>query len=168
MTDYHSIKSRAAEMGIPLEVALGKRKHFLQDEIRYWTNTIQAAKRDAPFGELEKKLSEWNINEAIKELKRLTWEVSKLNPNWIENHGEINRETIAQAKSYPIAQLLSQPLKHNMVRCPFHEDHNPSATIKGNFFYCFVCHIGLDSIGLAMKLQNLTFKEAVLSLSGNR
>ena len=165
MINYHSIKQRAAEMGIPLEEALGKRKHFLQERIRCWTNTIQAAKRDAPFGELEKKLSEENVTASIEELKRLEWECTKLNPEWIDNHGGVNRESISRAKAYPINRLLPYPVTHNKTRCPFHDDKHPSAAIRNNYLWCFVCNRGWDTIGLMMELQKKTFKEAVLDLS---
>ena len=166
MTDYHSIKSRAAEMGIPLKEALAKRKHFLQEEIRHWTDIIQAAKKDAPFGSLEQKLDEKHIDEAIKELKRLEWECVKLSPSWVDNQGGVNREAIARAKAKPIHQLLPHPVTHNMTRCPFHDDKHPSATTKGNFLWCFVCNKGWDTISLMMELHGKTFKEAVLDLSG--
>ncbi|GAG56163.1 unnamed protein product [marine sediment metagenome] len=168
MTDYHSIKQRAKEMGIPLEEALVKRKHFLQEEIRHWTNIIQAAKKDAPFGSLEQKLDETHIDEAIKELKRLEWECTKLNPEWIDNQGGVNRETIAQAKAVPINTLLPYPVTHNMTKCPFHEKGKSDSTMttKNNFAWCFHCNLGWDTISLVMELHGKTFREAVLDLSG--
>jgi len=166
MTNYHSIKKLAEELGVPLEKALGEQKQILQRKIRFWVGIIQEAKKEVPPGTLEEKLAENHINEAIKELKRLEWECTKLNPAWIESQGLINKETIAQAKAYPISGLLPYTITHNMTRCPFHEDRHPSATVKGNFFWCFVCNVGFDSIGLVMKLNGLTFKEAILTLSG--
>jgi len=166
MTDYHSIKSRAAEMGIPLEEALRKRKHFLEQEIHHFSEIIQDARIDAPFATLEKKLSISHIDEAIKQLKRLEWECTKLNPEWVNNQGGVTREAIARAKAMPITQLLPPPVTHNMTKCPFHDDKHPSATTKGNFLWCFACNKGWDTIALIMKLQGKTFKEAVLDLSG--
>ena len=167
MTDYHSIKQRAAEMGIPLEVALGKRKHFLQEEIRSWVDTIQAAKVDTPFGSLEKRLNEIHIDEAIKELKWLEYECTKLNPEWIDNSGGVNREAIAQAKAYPIERLLPFPVRYNRTNCPFHAKGKSTGTmtVKGNFAWCFHCGKGWDTISLVMKLEGKTFREAVLDLS---
>ena len=167
MTDYHSIKQRAKEMGIPLEEALFKRRHFLEQEIHHFSEIIQAAHQDEPFtNHLEKRLNEVHINEAIKELKRLAWEATKLNPNWVDNSGGVNRETIAKAKGVPISALLPHPVTHNMTRCPFHDDKHPSATTKGNFLWCFVCNKGWDTISLVMELHGKTFKEAVLDLAG--
>lgn len=167
MTDYHSIKERAKEMGIPPEEALERRKHFLQVEIQHWTNIIQEAMKPKSCAlPLEIKLNKKYIDDAIKELKRLEWECIKLSPTWVEDRGEINKETISLAKAYPIAELLPYPVTHNMTRCPFHEDQHPSATAKGNFLWCFVCNRGWDTISLVMELKGKTFKEAVLDLNG--
>ena len=166
MTDYHSIKKQAKEFGIPLEEALAKRKHFLQGGIKFWVGMIQEAQRDAPFGELEKKISEKHISEAIKELKRLEWECTKLNPAWIDNSNGVNKETIGRAKAVPISTLLPYPVTHNKTKCPFHDDKHPSATTKGNFLWCFACNKGWDTISLMMELRGKTFREAVLDLSG--
>ena len=168
MTDYHSIKSRAEEMGIPLKEALAKRKHFLQKEIRHWTDIIQDARMDAPFATLEKKLSINHIDEAIKELKHLEWECTKLNPEWVDNQGGVNQEAIGRAKAYPINQLLPHPIVHNMTKCPFHEKGKSDRTMttKGNFAWCFHCNKGWDTISLMMELHGKTFREAVLDLSG--
>lgn len=166
MTDYHSIKQRAKEMDIPLEEALLKRKHFLEQEIHYFSEIIQEARTNAPFASLEQKLASKSIDEAIKELKRLEWECTKLNPEWVNNSGGVNQETIARAKEYSIAQLLPHPVTHNMTKCPFHPDKKPSASVKNNFFYCYGCGATHDTISLVMELHGKTFREAVLDLSG--
>ena len=168
MTDYHSIKKRAAEMGIPLEEALLKRKHFLEQEIHHFSEIIQDARIDAPFATLEKKLSISHIDEAIKQLKRLEWECTKLNPEWVDNQGGVNRESIGRAKAYPIERLLPYPTFHHMTKCPFHKKGKSDRTMttKNNFAWCFHCNLGWDTISLMMELHGKTFREAVLDLSG--
>jgi len=166
MTDYHSIKKQAIEMGIRPDEALALRRRYLTDKIRMWSDLLQEARENPSFSTLEKRLAKEHIDEALKELKRLQWECTKLSPEWIDNQGEVNKETIARAKAYPIERLLPYPVKNNMTRCPFHNDQHPSATTKGNFLWCFVCSDkGWDTIALLMELQNLTFREAVLDLS---
>ena len=167
MTDYHSIKSRAKEMGIPLEEALLKRRHFLEQEIHHFSEIIQEAKKGVPGSRLEIKLNNVHIDEAIKELKRLEWECTKLNPEWIDNQGGVNKETIARAKAVPISTLLPHPVTHNMTKCPFHEKGKSDRTMttKGNFAWCFHCNLGWDTISLVMELHGKTFREAVLDLS---
>lgn len=48
------------------------------------------------------------------------------------------------------------------VRCPFHgEDKNPSATIRNNFFYCFVCNEKHDVFSFIQHMERCTFAEAL-------
>lgn len=39
--------------------------------------------------------------------------------------------------------------------CPFHNDHKPSASIKNDYFNCFVCGAGGDLITFTAKLHGL-------------
>ena len=39
--------------------------------------------------------------------------------------------------------------------CPFHNDHKPSASIKNDYFNCFVCGAGGDLITFTAKLFGL-------------
>ena len=40
--------------------------------------------------------------------------------------------------------------------CPFHNDHKPSASIKNDYFNCFVCGTGGDLITFTAKLHRLS------------
>ena len=40
--------------------------------------------------------------------------------------------------------------------CPFHNDHKPSASIKNDYFNCFVCGAGGDLITFTAKLYGLS------------
>ena len=40
--------------------------------------------------------------------------------------------------------------------CPFHNDHKPSASIKNDYFNCFVCGAGGDLISFTAKLHGLS------------
>ena len=44
--------------------------------------------------------------------------------------------------------------------CPFHNDHKPSASIKNDYFNCFVCGAGGDLITFTAKLHGLSNYEA--------
>jgi len=52
--------------------------------------------------------------------------------------------------------------------CPFHNEKSPSFTINDDkgFFHCFGCGAHGDVIGFAMRIDNLTFPEAVERLAG--
>ncbi len=57
---------------------------------------------------------------------------------------------------------------HTLVcRCPFHSEKTPSCTIypDGQNFYCFGCHAGGDVITFIMRIENLSYPEAVQFLA---
>lgn len=57
---------------------------------------------------------------------------------------------------------------HNYVcSCPFHSEKTPSCTIYTDTqnFYCFGCGAGGDVITFIMKIENLTFPEAIKKLA---
>ena len=43
----------------------------------------------------------------------------------------------------------------NQFICPFHNDHKPSASIKNDYFNCFVCGAGGDLITFTAKLHGI-------------
>lgn len=47
--------------------------------------------------------------------------------------------------------------------CPFHEDHNPSFVVypASQTFHCFGCHLHGDVVSFLMRIELLTFPEAV-------
>ncbi|WP_051904448.1 DNA primase [Hippea jasoniae] len=51
--------------------------------------------------------------------------------------------------------------------CPFHNEKTPSFSVnpKGQFFHCFGCGESGDVITFLMKIENLTFKEAIKELA---
>lgn len=54
-----------------------------------------------------------------------------------------------------------------MALCPFHKEKTPSMCIytKTNSFYCFGCGIGGNAVTFLMKIDNLTYNDAVISLA---
>ncbi len=52
--------------------------------------------------------------------------------------------------------------------CPFHHEKTPSFTCSSEkgLFYCFGCQEGGDIFAFVMKMENLSFKEAVEKLAG--
>ena len=53
-----------------------------------------------------------------------------------------------------------------VARCPFHEDQHPSFTVypESQSFYCFGCEAYGDVITLLMRIEHLTFPEAIALL----
>ena len=52
----------------------------------------------------------------------------------------------------------------NQFICPFHNDHRPSASIKNDYFNCFVCGAGGDLITFTAKLHGLSNIDACKKL----
>lgn len=78
---------------------------------------------------------------------------------------------IERARDYPITelfeQLTGQQPRHGMVSCPFHEDKNPSMSLRRhNRYRCFSCGESGDVIDLQMKLGEMGFIDAVKKLIG--
>ena len=51
--------------------------------------------------------------------------------------------------------------------CPFHNDHKPSASIKNDYFNCFVCGAGGDLITFTAKLHGLKNYDACKKLASD-
>jgi hypothetical protein len=51
--------------------------------------------------------------------------------------------------------------------CPFHNDHKPSASIKKDYFNCFVCGAGGDLITFTAKLHGLKNYDACKKLASD-
>ena len=54
--------------------------------------------------------------------------------------------------------------RSGMVRCPFHEDHNPSMKVDDRF-YCFGCGASGDVIDFTAKLFGISLKDAAKKLA---
>lgn len=80
-----------------------------------------------------------------------------------KQRGMIDDTMIANAKEYPIEQILGVTRKGN-VKCVWHDDTRPSMGIKNNHATCFSCGRHGDSIDVLMQIENLSFIEAVKQL----
>ena len=76
-------------------------------------------------------------------------------------------EAVREAVPVPLA-AERYGLKVNraeMVRCPFHDDHNPSLKLNKDYFYCFGCGAGGDVVSLTSRLFDLRPYEAASKLA---
>ena len=55
--------------------------------------------------------------------------------------------------------------RNNKALCPFHDDHTPSLSFKGQRYKCFSCEVGGDVIDLVSRLTNLSPLDTVRELN---
>ena len=55
--------------------------------------------------------------------------------------------------------------RHNMTRCPLHDDRHPSLKLNPDFYYCFGCGARGDVIDLVAKLFDLSPYEAARKIA---
>ena len=59
------------------------------------------------------------------------------------------------------------PNRAGFISCPFHSgDRSPSLKVYKNDFHCHACGANGDIFTFVMRMDNLTFKEAFVSLGG--
>lgn len=86
--------------------------------------------------------------------------------NIVEQPGSIGEDQIRRAKEVPIESLYNGTLRRGVGRCPFHIERTGSFHIKNNRWHCFgACGVGGDSIDFVIKLNGLSFIEAVKYLT---
>lgn len=78
--------------------------------------------------------------------------------------GQITDDDIARARMYPFEELLE--FKNHFTRCPFHEDHTPSMSLKNNRVRCWSCmDKSIDPIAFVMMKEGINFIQAVRRLN---
>lgn len=75
----------------------------------------------------------------------------------------IQPEQIAHAREHPIGNLVK--VVRGMAKCPFHPDNTASMDCRKNFYHCYGCSAQGDVIDLCMKLEGLTFAQAIKRLT---
>ncbi|MGM0419908.1 MAG: DNA primase [Bacillota bacterium] len=62
---------------------------------------------------------------------------------------------------------LKKTGKNYQALCPFHQENTPSFTVnpQKQFYYCFGCGAGGDAINFVMEIDNLSFKETLITLA---
>lgn len=84
------------------------------------------------------------------------------------------REIVEQVlKTVKIEEIIGEylPLKKTGRRftaiCPFHSDKDPSLSVSPDkgFFHCFGCGAGGNAINFVMKIEDVSFREALLKIA---
>jgi len=93
--------------------------------------------------------------------------------------GQAKRLNLNTGSPEKIEELIRSSLPRNevplvqgngnlMIRCPFHDDHNPSCSIsprKNGCFHCFGCNKNGSFISLMMRLTNLSKGQAIQQIA---
>ena len=73
-------------------------------------------------------------------------------------------------KMYSMRDILMrygiQPNRAGFIRCPFHKEKTASMKIYKDSFYCFGCGASGDIFDFVCRMDDLTFREAFLSIGG--
>lgn len=117
---------------------------------------------ESPKYNLERAIINRRLQELYQQYKKLDMRI-RLNMYGGSFKDEITPEKIAQARDYPIGRLVEA--RGGVALCPFHDDKNPSMSIKGNFYYCFACGANGDVISFIMRRDGLNFIDAVKFLT---
>ena len=59
-----------------------------------------------------------------------------------------------------LRDVVGEPLVHNKVCCPFHDDATPSCHIYHDHYHCFACGAHGDAISWLMEVEGLSFTAA--------
>jgi len=97
---------------------------------------------------LAETISAWE-----RENKRINAELKTLANNFVDD-GKVKK-----AKGRKFSEFIE--LRRNMACCPFHDDKNPSFSVKNNRGKCWGCGWSGDIIDFVMQKQGFDFKQAI-------
>ena len=72
-------------------------------------------------------------------------------------------------KNVSMTEVIEQyglKVRKGMVSCPFHKDKSPSMKVYEDSFFCFSCGANGDIFTFVQMMEEVSFKEAFLSLGG--
>ncbi len=163
MTEREKIVETANQFGIDPETAIKtKMRYFRQsideikDDIRHWNEIIWGLEDQAAITLLNRR-----IERLDKKQRGFSIRIKNLEQDQQVSINGITSEQIEAARAFPIMDLLADRMKNKKVLCPFHDDHNPSASIKNNKLRCWVCSKSWNPIDYLMEKDGLSFIEAV-------
>lgn len=121
------------------------------------------------YDDLQRYFIDLFVEELMTHVLELTREmqwIKELNTRPEATQRGLSPLDIQKAKERDIADLMPNEVRHVgdklVAKCPFHSDDSPSFNIfSDNHYHCFGCQAHGDSIEFVMKLQGLTFPEAV-------
>ena len=157
----------AHDMDVELGWALSKRRQWVLSSLEEKKDEKKKLeyKYDTAYGDhvdaiLKRKLLYNQINKMCDEIaiyeRELTESSSFANTLTID--------MIDKARRFPYYKALRLKEDNMMIKCPFHEEKNPSFLVRNGFGFCFGCGAKEDSIGAIMRLCRTSFQNAVRGL----
>lgn len=110
------------------------------------------------------EFQEW-VRRSGKEIDKIVADINKRirKPKIDMTNSKITDDMVQRARSYDIA-LLFPEAKGGMVKCCFHDDNKPSASIKKGILVCFSCGKKADAISVYQQQTGVSFNDAVVAL----
>jgi hypothetical protein len=77
---------------------------------------------------------------------------------------------VDKARNTPLIEVIRRHYPHihgrttrgkHTIKCPFHNDKNPSCSVNDTVYYCFSCGAGGDTIKFVMDIDKCDFVTAV-------
>lgn len=101
------------------------------------------------------------LTEEVRRVVKMQNELYFTRPERKKSAAGVTPEMIQRAKEYPYSNLIE--LRRGMAQCPFHDDRNPSFSVKNNYGRCFSGSCGWhgDAIAFVMERDGVSFQEAV-------
>lgn len=154
------LEDRTAELNRIENEYNTKEKHRVQEQVQEMLADIpEEEKRSVRINLILERLKK-----AKKENDRILYQKLKTQYQILKGiEVGINPQDILAAREYPITSLVKSV--RGMAVCPFHTDKTPSMDTRKNFYHCYGCGAQGDTIDLVMKLEGLTFKQAVARLT---
>jgi hypothetical protein len=138
-------------------------KRSIGDKIWVGRRFRESAIKDGA-GEGEIAIVDSEIHDLIRKYKAVDAEINSLRYRKKEPKSRITPEMVIRAREFPMEELIEVSKKGN-IHCPFHEDRNPSASIKNNRLHCFACGKTWNPIDFLMEREGLKFQEAIHRLN---
>lgn len=161
------IKEIANLFGIDSAWAIDARLAFLYQrlsDIQIYHHEVNR-KRSAEGGIVEIRLYSGILDQLDKQSRGIRYSIDHLK-NEQQSMAGVSEDLIQKARDYPIEGLVDVG-RNGKIRCPFHDDKTPSASIKNNKLRCFgACGRSWNPIDFIMERDGLTFLEAVKFLAG--
>ena len=124
---------------------------------------------DASLDEIRDWVDDYRIHERTDDRVRMLKRIVARQQNAGKPARGVTDEMIQRAREYPIIDLFESlvgtPIRGGMASCPWHDDRNASFSMRRyNHFRCFSCGEKGSVIDLYMKMNGVTFYQAVQQL----